>query len=338
MKNSLVFVFCLLALASFAQAYSLALSASPPGSGGVYGSASNITPNTYRNISATAYYGYVFSNWTLTSGSCNITNRFSPSTSVLVRGNCNILGMFRYVNNGSSNNTTTYSLALSASPSNGGSVYGAASNLSYGVVRGISAIPSQFYTFSNWTVLSSGNCSVANAQNRNTTATIYGNCQIRGNFARIKDTEVIEKDKAANEIGEGSKSDTDSIQISSIIIPASVVGVRTYGSVVVENKGETTSSATTAAYSINGQYLNSFDVPSLAPDASMTGQVTFICMRAGTYSFTVSAGSSSKTISVSCTKGSTTNIAGALFDEVLSLYSQIMSLFGVYEAQPGIGK
>ena len=62
----------------------------------------------------------------------------------------------------------------------------------------------------------------------------------------------------------------------------------------------------------------------------MTGQVTFICTRAGTYSFTVSAGTSSMTTSVSCAKGST-KIASALYDEgFFSSYAQMMNVLGVY--------
>ena len=160
------------------QTYTISVSASPIIGGSVYvGSQPGVTQGTYNNgqsctVHATANTGYTFANWTengnVVSSSANYT--------FTVNGNRTLIANFTQ---------QTYTISVSASPTNGGSVYvGDQPGVTQGTyVNGqsctVHANPSDGYTFTNWT--ENGNVVSSSA---NYTFTVNGNRTLIANFTQ----------------------------------------------------------------------------------------------------------------------------------------------------------
>ena len=132
---------------------------------------------TVSDIIASCILGgfYHFDYWENVDGLCPINNPNSAGTSIVVNGNCIVTAYF------SQGGQQSYSLSVSASPSAGGSVSGAASNVSAGSVKSVSASAASGYGFSNWSVL--GSCAVASSSSASTAVTVNGNCTVTANFS-----------------------------------------------------------------------------------------------------------------------------------------------------------
>jgi len=105
------------------------------------------------------------------------------------------------------------------------------------------------------------------------------------------------------------------------------------------------SQPTTASYSIDGQGINSFAVPALAAGASYTGTITFVCLRDGAHTLTVSVASSgaadagaSKSVQITCLPSSkgvqsaaaSSSITSSMADLNGDTYLKVMNTLGVY--------
>ena len=129
--------------------------------GNAYGAGIGIPTGTYRNISAVAKPGYKFRVWDRFQTTCNITNRMSANTTVLMNGDCQLQASFA--------NATLTHLNVTITPANAGNVritpdpYGSPSGPTLGFEYGenpkINATPAFGYTFVNWTRIS-GDCDV----------------------------------------------------------------------------------------------------------------------------------------------------------------------------------
>ena len=143
---------------------------------------SNINAGTQINISATANTGYTFSNWTITSGSGNIANANSASTSITVNGNVTVRANFTLT-------PTNYTLTVNRNPTAGGSVTANnQSNPASVTVAGGTSVPivataASGYTFTNWTV-TAGTAQIGNANSASTTISLSANATISANFTK----------------------------------------------------------------------------------------------------------------------------------------------------------
>ncbi len=118
--------------------YTIALSASPSAGGTVSGSGT-FTAGTSRTVTATANSGYTFANWT-ENGTVVST---AASYTFTLNGNRNLVANFTV-------NPVNYTIALSASPSAGGTVSGSGT-FTAGTSRTVTATANSGYTFANWT-------------------------------------------------------------------------------------------------------------------------------------------------------------------------------------------
>ena len=170
--------------------YTLTVNRNPTAGGTVkvgnndYSSPVSVNSGTSTAISAAAASGYTFTNWTVTSGSAQINNANSASTTVSLSGNATITANF------TQNPTTpaTYTLTVSRLPSNSaGTVkinnadYSAPVTVNSGTAVNITAAPATNYRFTNWTV-ATGSASIANAGSATTTVTLTSNATVTANF------------------------------------------------------------------------------------------------------------------------------------------------------------
>lgn len=150
-------------VANFAlNTYTIEVSANPANGGTVTGG------NTYNygqscTVNATAATGYTFTNWT-ENGSVVSTD---ASYTFTVNANRNLVAHFTI---------NTYTVNVSANPTNGGTVTGG-NTYNYGQNCTVNATATTGYTFSNWT--ENGNVVSSNA---NYTFTVTGNRNLVANF------------------------------------------------------------------------------------------------------------------------------------------------------------
>ena len=142
--------------------YTVTVAANPSNAGTVTGG------GTYNQgqsctVSATANTGYTFTNWTENGNvvSSNATYTFN------VEGNRNLIANFT---------ENTYTITVSANPSNGGTATGGGT-FTYGQSCTVTATANTAYTFSNWT--ENGNVVSSNA---NYTFTVNSNRTLVANF------------------------------------------------------------------------------------------------------------------------------------------------------------
>jgi len=151
------------------------------GSGGAF-TAPTTSPVTVSSgapttITAVPIAGYSFAKWTVTTGTANIANPDSASTTVvLTSGNATVTASFAAI---------TFQLTMAAGtggwtvPAPGSTVAG------YGIATTISASLSAGYSFAGWTV-TSGTATIANANSDTTTVTLTnGAATVQANFKPI---------------------------------------------------------------------------------------------------------------------------------------------------------
>lgn len=132
-----------------------------------YGAATSIT--------ATPSSGYLFSSWTVTSGTATIANPSSASTTVtLTSVNATVQANF---------SSGIYSLTVS-NDGHGSTTPSGSVTVNSGSATAITATAASGYHFSNWTVIS-GTATITNASSASTTVTLTsGNAAIRANFSQ----------------------------------------------------------------------------------------------------------------------------------------------------------
>ena len=145
--------------------YTIALSASPSAGGTVSGSGT-FTAGTSHTVTAAANSGYTFTNWTENG---TVVSSAASYTFALT-GSLNLVANFT-VNPPLPNLAVSYTVAVSASPTAGGTVTGTGTFAS-GSSQTVTATPNSGYTFANWTAngsLVSTSASYAFALNSNVT-------------------------------------------------------------------------------------------------------------------------------------------------------------------------
>ena len=132
-------------VANFVQGYTLAVTASPPNGGNVSGGGTFLAGST-NIVTATANGSYLFTNWTVS----NIVVSISSNYIVILTNNETIVANFLPLN----------TIAVSASPTNGGIVSGGGTFVS-GTTNMVTAAANGNYAFIDWTsngvVVSSSN-------------------------------------------------------------------------------------------------------------------------------------------------------------------------------------
>jgi len=247
----------------------------PSGMGTCYGSASGLAYGQVVPIAAVASPGYQFKQWV--DYTCPIANITSANTTIAITPRlngstyCHAYAAFSYANV-----TGNYTLVVNC-PSGMGTCYGSASGLAYGQVVPIAAVASPGYQFKQWVDYT---CPIANITSANTTIAIT---------PRLNGSTYCHAYAAFSYANVTSKPN---LVISSINLPSTVTkGVRAYGSVTTKNIGNASAGASVTSYSIQGQYINSVPVPPLSAGASSTGNITFVCLVAGTYTLKATADS-----------------------------------------------
>lgn len=164
------------------NSYTVTVAANPSNAGTVTGG------GTYNQgqsctVSATANTGYTFTNWTENGNvvSSNATYTFN------VEGNRNLVANFT---------ENTYTITVSANPSNGGTATGGGT-FTYGQSCTVTATANTGYTFTNWT--ENGNVISSNADY---TFTVEGNRNLVANFTAITYTITV----SANPSNSGTTS------------------------------------------------------------------------------------------------------------------------------------
>ena len=162
--------------------YTVTVSANPSNGGSVTGGGT-FTYGQSCTVSATANTGYTFSNWTENGNvvSSNANYTFN------VEGNRNLVANFT---------ENTYTITVSANPSNGGTATGGGT-FTYGQSCTVTATANTGYTFTNWT--ENGNVVSSNA---NYTFTVEGNRNLVANFTAITYTITV----SANPSNSGTTS------------------------------------------------------------------------------------------------------------------------------------
>ncbi len=162
--------------------YTVTVSANPSNGGTVTGGGT-FTYGQSCTVTATANTGYTFSNWTENGNviSSNATYTFN------VEGNRNLVANFT---------ENTYTITVSANPSNGGTATGGGT-FTYGQSCTVTATANTGYTFTNWT--ENGNV-VSN--NADYTFTVEGNRNLVANFTAITYTITV----SANPSNSGTTS------------------------------------------------------------------------------------------------------------------------------------
>ncbi|MFA6214753.1 MAG: hypothetical protein WC717_05760, partial [Candidatus Micrarchaeia archaeon] len=117
---------------------------------------------------------YSFLNWT-TQGNCSIASATSANTTTEVRSNCNVTARYYW------NPAIPPTGNLTVLYGTGGNATGNATGFLVPANQTINATPSQNYTFNTWSA--SGNCSVWNSSNANTTVQVNsGWCNVTASF------------------------------------------------------------------------------------------------------------------------------------------------------------
>ena len=151
-------------VANFTQiTYTIAVSASPS-IGGTVGGGGTFASGSSQTVTVTANSGYVFTNWT-ENGSVVSS---SASYNFTLNGNRNLVANF---------NQIMYTIAVSASPSIGGTV-GGGGTFASGSSQTVTATANSGYVFTNWTENGSVVSSSANYN-----FTLNGNRNLVANFA-----------------------------------------------------------------------------------------------------------------------------------------------------------
>jgi hypothetical protein len=119
--------------------YTIAVSASPSAGGTVSGGGT-FASGSSATVTATASAGYTFTNWTVNGSPVSALNKYSFTLTT----NINLVANFTA-------SPVTYTIAVSASPSAGGTV-GGGGTFASGSSQTVTATASASYTFSNWTV------------------------------------------------------------------------------------------------------------------------------------------------------------------------------------------
>jgi N-acetylmuramoyl-L-alanine amidase/FlaG/FlaF family flagellin (archaellin) len=154
--------------ASFTTAngnYTITVSASP-NAGGTVGGGGTFAAGSSRTVTAAANSGYTFANWT--EGGNFVSS--SSSYNFTLNGNRSLVANFTA-------NPFNYTIAVSASPSAGGSVSGGGTFAS-GSSRTVTATANSGYTFANWT---EGGSVVSSSSSYN--FTLNGNRTLVANFS-----------------------------------------------------------------------------------------------------------------------------------------------------------
>lgn len=121
--------------------------------------------------------GYVFANWTITSGTAAIANPTSANTTVtLTNGTAAIQANFTPIN-------VTYTLTMT-NGGNGTTSPTGTVTVNSGAANAIAATAAGGYQFLNWTV-TAGTATIASATSASTTVTLAGNATIRANFTPV---------------------------------------------------------------------------------------------------------------------------------------------------------
>jgi uncharacterized repeat protein (TIGR02543 family) len=147
-------------------------------------------------ISATAPTGYVFSGWTVTSGTANIANPSSASTTVTLTGGAAIVQ--------ANFNIIQYALTIQTDGTAGATVTGSGT-VDYGATNPISVthIPTG-YLFTGWTV-TSGAADINDPASASTTVTLTGGAAtVRANFTIIQYALTVRTDGTAGATATGS--------------------------------------------------------------------------------------------------------------------------------------
>ena len=144
------------------QSYNISVSADPT-NGGTVGGGGSYNQGASCTVTATANTGYTFTNWT-EGGNVVSTNANYTFT---VTGNRTLVANFT---------ANTYSINVSANPTNGGTVSGGGT-FTYGQSCTVNATAATGYTFTNWT--ENGNVVSTNA---NYTFTVTTNRTLVANF------------------------------------------------------------------------------------------------------------------------------------------------------------
>jgi len=207
--------------------YTLTVNRDPTAGGSVkvanndYSAPVTVMGGTATAISATAASGYTFTNWTVTSGTAQINNANSASTTVTLNGNATITANFTQ----NPTTPTKYTLTVSRLPDNGagtvkanGADYSAPISVDGGTAVDIAATPAANYKFTSWTI-ATGSASIANASSATTTVTLTSNATVTANFTSTsvvtpppsgngKDTIIIEAENYKSNNGSGMQTGT----------------------------------------------------------------------------------------------------------------------------------
>ena len=155
------------------QTYTVSVSANPTNGGNVSGGGT-YTEGQSCTVTATPNTNYTFTNWT-ENGTVVSTN---ANYNFTVTGNRNLVANFTYV-------PPTYTVSVSANPTNGGNVSGGGT-YTEGQSCTVTATPNTNYTFTNWTE----NGTVVST-NANYNFTVTGNRTLVANFTYVPPTYTV---------------------------------------------------------------------------------------------------------------------------------------------------
>jgi uncharacterized repeat protein (TIGR02543 family) len=146
-------------------------------------------------LTAAPSAGYVFSSWTVTTGTATVANPASAATTVTLSTDATIKASFSPI---------TYLLTIS-NDGNGTTNPISPATVNYGVATDISATPATGYQFVSWTVTTGAvNATIVNANSASTKVTLTGNATIKANFTALPLTLTMSND------GNGTTTPTSS--------------------------------------------------------------------------------------------------------------------------------
>lgn len=190
---------------SSAITYSLSVLAGPGGTRTApAASPTVVNQGVATTITAAPSVGFVFVNWTVTSGAAIIASATSASTTVTLNsGNATVTANFAI---------RTYQLAVSVGT--GGTRIAPATipvTVNHGAATTITVSPNSGYAFANWTI-TSGTAAIANPSSANTTVTLTnGTAAIQANFTPINVTYSL----TMTNDGHGTTSPTGTVTVNS---------------------------------------------------------------------------------------------------------------------------
>ncbi len=145
--------------------------------------ASFLTP-VNLTVNATAYAGYYFSNWSITTGNCSVSDSANPNTLVQIfnSSSCAAFASFAKI-----------PASLAVGTNLGGTSVGNNPSFIWPANLTINATPSAGYGFLNWTV-AGGNCQVINSTNRNTQVQVFNmtQCSVSSSFGLLPVTATFD--------------------------------------------------------------------------------------------------------------------------------------------------